>query len=184
MQQRLEDKLLGSYSNLCMFLQGKGHEPVALRPNGFTLYEVTPPGRVADQYGTYFAMRQLPNNTVEKAIVWEAGSLEEAVSSLEKLPGQRDQHSHSDSQFYRPVRFAVIGSSLVSAIALLSGMEIPKPIFTGALLGVTSFYGIPAGLAALRALARKATYYLALKDFRNASADRGAVVVLKQFFEV
>lgn len=186
MQQRLEDTLLGNYGELRLFLQGRGYVPEEARPKGFALYQIVPPGEAAGQPGAYFAMRRL-QKTVEKAIFWEAGSLEEAVSLLDKLPRQPVQHHNSYPKDYRQAIFAGMGGGLAAGTAMLSGLGVSRALLAGSLgglVGMIGFYALSTGSDAMRALAIKATYWLALRDFRNASVDRDAVAVLTEFFEV
>ncbi len=144
--KKLEDALFDNYSALESILIDNGY-PLRQRANGFSLYHITNNiGLLA--VSRYFAIKesQPGSKKVERAIFWEAGSLEEAIESLRHLPYQ-SKDIHDDSKNTKlPVVWAAGLSAPMGAIGYARTGSIEFAFFAAAFGG---FAGILVGVASV-----------------------------------
>ncbi len=101
----LEDSLWGEYSKLQKTLVSNGY-PQLREVSGFSIYRLQPKGNTGNIPGMFFAIRESKYNpnTIEKALLWEATSLEDAVATLSSVPlreGEKKDLSREDRMLHR-----------------------------------------------------------------------------------
>lgn len=175
----LENILWNNCRSLERTLVANGR-PVIRRINGFAVYQLRKPEEQNNSLGIYLAIRESTTepNKVERAIFWEASSLEEAVAALSGLPDQ-------------PARK---GKGLKDEIVSTSNAALTLALFTAAAYFAKSPEGgfWAAGIYNAARVAfhlwhsysNDAPWQLAANGFSNVTEGRSAISAMLQYSEI